>query len=1031
MKHQNFEKNGETIPSNMNSMDQRQINSEIQRFESVHPCIYRIYDLIGKIENKHVGDLVRQQVMNIENAFVNSQEWTLGRSINEIKLGVLGSDNSFKNSLIHHFLTQNWNWNDAPEGGRFKKEVDVDGQSYLLLIRDEGTREPNFLQFSKWMDALLIVFSLDNRKTFQDALKSLDLVNNHRSLDEENIPIFLVGMKNMSRPNYQRAVTEDEAYHTARIRKMCCYFECLDENDVHPVFNNICNYVARQMNTTKCCSSSYRGNHNCGNVAIPVIPVDSAMPSTSFPLPIPPTNYRHQRSISVMPINNNAHPSFTSSYSSHNNNMFQLDRPPRYEEISTKQHGFPSPNILHNNQSYSFAETPINFDSFSLTEHERCDRKFLLSEQQRYPHFGVEQQQSNIFPAFSHCSLVDSSHCQIPANQLSSAPYTRSSSNMLHQNCFHHHRPCSDPNGSQSPNNKFEAEQIIDSRRRQQQQQQSIFPQTLSAASSCTLAVNNNGLVGNPTPGSTPKIERKSKRISNIFRKEHVPSSEERKKEIVAEKNLGVGRAIPLKQGQLYKRSKNGLNKEWKKKFVCLYSDGRLCYHQNMKEYKEKESRGKEIYLGLATVRTSDRHKQKGNRNSLLPQEINRQQNNRQPCNNPNVFPYEFEDNLKSPTGENSEGITDGAENENCGVGGMVTSTSSSVLISGGGGGFDRDGGKNIEKKESHKEKKKKAKRIGSGLKNDEDEECCEFEIVSCDQKSWEFSASSVEERDAWVSVIEREIERCLQQKLSLKDQQQLSDQRNGQNGDNKARDNSVKEATENRRAEIQALRQIDGNEKCADCNSLNPDWASINLGILICIECSGIHRKLGSHISRVRSLELDDWPFEHIVVMQSIGNTLAKRIWEYNASPASTVDMNSREQKERWIQMKYVEKLFLPPLSNDKTPIQQLVDAVLSRNVFNLLTILPRLNKDDINAPISGSNDKRTVVHLACGIGAPEILQLLIWSNACITTLDDQGRSALWHAQLNGSVDCISILTRAGLRENDCESVTKENKSR
>uniref|UniRef100_A0A915MGF1 Uncharacterized protein n=1 Tax=Meloidogyne javanica TaxID=6303 RepID=A0A915MGF1_MELJA len=795
MKHQNSEKNGET-PSNMNSMDQRQINSEIQRFESVHPCIYRIYDLIGKIENKHVGDLVRQQVMNIENAFVNSQEWTLGRSINEIKLGVLGSDNSFKNSLIHHFLTQNWNWNDAPEGGRFKKEVDVDGQSYLLLIRDEGTREPNFLQFSKWLDALLIVFSLENRKTFQDALKSLDLVNNHRLLDEENVPIFLVGMKNMSRTNSQCAVTEDEAYHTARIRKMRGYFECLDENDVHP------------MNAKCCSSSSYRGNHNCGNVAIPV---DSAVPSTSFPLPIPPTNYRHQRSISVMPINNNAHPSFTSSYSSHNNNMFQLDRPPRYEEISTKQHGFPSPNILHNNQSYSFAETPINFDSFSLTEHERCDRRFLLSEQQRYPHFGVEQQQSNIFPAFSHCSLVDSSHCQIPANQLSSAPYTRSSSNMLHQNCFHHHRPCSDPNGSQSPNNKFEAEQIIDSRRRQQQQQQSIFPQTLSAASSCTLAVNNNGLIGNPTPGSTPKIERKSKRISNIFRKEHVPSSEERKKEIVAEKNLGVGRPIPLKHGQLYKRSKNGLNKEWKKKFVCIYSDGRLCYFQNIKEYAEKDSRGKE-------------------------------------------------DNLKSPTGENSEGITDGAENENC-VGGMVTSTSSSVLISGGGGGFDRDGSKNVEKKESHKEKKKRAKRIGSGLKNDEDEECCEFEIVSCDQKSWEFSASSVEERDAWVSVIEREIERCLQQKLSLKDQQQLSDQRNGQNGDNKTRDNSAKEATENRRAEIQALRQIDGNEKCADCNSLHPDWASINLGILICIECSGIHRKLGSHISRVRSLELDDWP--------------------------------------------------------------------------------------------------------------------------------------------------------------------------
>lgn len=144
----------------------------------------------------------------------------------------------------------------------------------------------------------------------------------------------------------------------------------------------------------------------------------------------------------------------------------------------------------------------------------------------------------------------------------------------------------------------------------------------------------------------------------------------------------------------------------------------------------EKDSRGKEIYLGLATVRTSDRHKKGVNRNSLLPQEINRQpnNNNKQQPSVSNTFPYEvevsfnflfiyilfFKDNLKSPTGENSEGITDGADNiESCG--GMVTSTSSSVLIC---GGFDKD--KFVEKKENHKEKKKRAKRLGSGLKNDE-----------------------------------------------------------------------------------------------------------------------------------------------------------------------------------------------------------------------------------------------------------------------------------------------------------------------
>lgn len=53
------------------------------------------------------------------------------------------------------------------------------------------------------------------------------------------------------------------------------------------------------------------------------------------------------------------------------------------------------------------------------------------------------------------------------------------------------------------------------------------------------------------------------------------------------------------------------------------------------------------------------------------------------------------------------------------------------------------------------------------------------------------------------------------------------------------------------------------GNDKCADCSSKKPKWASINLGIMLCIECSGIHRSLGVHISKVRSVTLDDWDAE------------------------------------------------------------------------------------------------------------------------------------------------------------------------
>lgn len=47
-------------------------------------------------------------------------------------------------------------------------------------------------------------------------------------------------------------------------------------------------------------------------------------------------------------------------------------------------------------------------------------------------------------------------------------------------------------------------------------------------------------------------------------------------------------------------------------------------------------------------------------------------------------------------------------------------------------------------------------------------------------------------------------------------------------------------------------LREIPGNDLCAECSAPEPDWASLNLGILMCIECSGVHRNLGVHISKV-----------------------------------------------------------------------------------------------------------------------------------------------------------------------------------
>lgn len=71
-------------------------------------------------------------------SFVNSQEWTLSRSVPELRLGIVGSINSGKSALVHRYLTGSYMQEESPEGGRFKKEIFIDNQSYLLLIRDEG-----------------------------------------------------------------------------------------------------------------------------------------------------------------------------------------------------------------------------------------------------------------------------------------------------------------------------------------------------------------------------------------------------------------------------------------------------------------------------------------------------------------------------------------------------------------------------------------------------------------------------------------------------------------------------------------------------------------------------------------------------------------------------------------------------------------------------------------------------------------------------------------------------------------------------
>ncbi|CAL8389430.1 unnamed protein product [Boreogadus saida] len=92
------------------------IRTEIQRFESVHPNIYSIYELLERVEEPLLQNQIREHVIAIEDAFVNSQEWTLSRTVPELKVGIVGNLASGKSALVHRYLTGTYVQEESPEG---------------------------------------------------------------------------------------------------------------------------------------------------------------------------------------------------------------------------------------------------------------------------------------------------------------------------------------------------------------------------------------------------------------------------------------------------------------------------------------------------------------------------------------------------------------------------------------------------------------------------------------------------------------------------------------------------------------------------------------------------------------------------------------------------------------------------------------------------------------------------------------------------------------------------------------------------